>query len=136
MKITLNSNIKCLDFVRYALKKWLAQENVTSKLTDRIVLAMDEALSNIILHGFKGNNTGYINIEFLRENEKISIIIEDNGKVFDITKFKPQLPIKMIRKGKTHGFGVYLIKTIMDEVKYVYSKEKGINKLILIKYLK
>ncbi|MFN7181459.1 MAG: ATP-binding protein [Planctomycetota bacterium] len=136
MKITFGCNTACLDLVRYALKRWLSQENVLEKLGETIVLAMDEALSNIILHGFKKNTMGYINVEFLRENDKINIIIEDNGEFFDITKVNPPQPLKMIRAGKTHGFGIYLIKTIMDEVRYEYSKKGGFNKLILIKYIK
>ncbi len=136
MKITFGCNTDCLELVRYALKKWLCKENISEKISNKIILAMDEALSNIILHGFKNNTNGYINVEFLRENNKISIVIEDNGEFFDITKINPPKPIKMIREGKTHGFGIYLIKTIMDEVRYVYSKKKGNNKLILTKYIK
>jgi anti-sigma regulatory factor (Ser/Thr protein kinase) len=96
---------------------------------------MDEALTNVITHGTKNDSLSFINIEFLRENNKISVIIEDSGKYFDITKVNPPPPIKMIRKGKTHGFGIYLIKSLMDEVYYTYSKEEGINKLVLVKYI-
>lgn len=136
MKLSVGNSIACLETARNALRKWLKRKKVLDKLSNKIVLALDEALTNIIIHGFKYNPNGTINVEFLRENNKICLIIEDNGKYYDITKIKPPAPLTLMRKGKTHGFGIYIIKVVMDEVKYIYSEKDKTNKLILIKYIK
>lgn len=136
MKLILGNTTECLEKAREALRKWLKKKKIWDKLSNRIVLALDEALTNIISHGFKYQKEGFVNVEFLRENNKIYLIIEDNGKYYDITKVKPPAPITLMKKGKTHGFGIYIIKTIMDEVKYIHSEKEGTNKLILIKYIK
>ncbi len=136
MKLSLTNSVACLENARSSLRKWLKKQKVVPKLTNRIILALDEALTNVIVHGFKCNSSGVINVEFLRENNKIYLIIEDNGEFFDITKVKPSAPLTLMKKGKTHGFGIYIIKNIMDDVKYIYSKEDKTNKLILIKYIK
>ncbi len=92
-------------------------------LTD-IRIAVEEAVSNIVDHsiGDKGNLLIYFRFTFYES--KVQILIGDRGekgKHFDLAKAGQYLSKEELEKSvKTsgRGMGVYLIKKIMDEVKY------------------
>jgi anti-sigma regulatory factor (Ser/Thr protein kinase) len=61
-------------------------------------------------------------------DDKIEIVLEDQGKKFDPT----QVPPPELPRQKPGGLGVHFIRTIMDQVIYEGDKVEG-NRLRLIK---
>lgn len=107
-----------------------AQEAGFSQLdTHNIVLAVDEACTNIMRHSYKGDKSREISISIDSVPDKITIILRDFGIKPDMEKIKHK-PKNKIRQG---GYGTILIKKIMDEVRYDTSPEKG-TILTLVKY--
>lgn len=99
----------------------------------RIVLAMDEACSNIIRHSCGNDPTKKIDISFSVFADQIEIKIKDNGccgKGFDTGPVKE----KDTKNPTPGGFGVNIIKTVMDRVEYTRNETEG-NTLTLIKRL-
>lgn len=99
----------------------------------KIVLAADEACTNIIKHAYKFSPTGEIILDSICETEKLSLIITDAG-----VPFNPEMvPVpdiqELAKKKKVGGLGIYLMKKLMDEVKYDFNSEK--NQITLVKYL-
>ncbi len=52
-------------------------------------LILNEVLSNIYKHAFKGRNEGIIKIDFLKENEKFILRVKDNGVGFEPKEISP-----------------------------------------------
>jgi anti-sigma regulatory factor (Ser/Thr protein kinase) len=99
----------------------------------RLVLAMDEACSNIIRHSCAGDPTKKIDIAFSVLSDGIEIKVRDNGscgKGFDVSATREKDP----KNPTPGGFGVNLIKSIMDSVEYSRSADNG-NTLTLVKKL-
>jgi serine/threonine-protein kinase RsbW len=99
----------------------------------KIVLAADEACTNIIKHAYKFSPTGEIVLDSKCYAEKLSLIITDTG-----TPFNPEMvPVpdiqELAKKKKVGGLGIYLMKKLMDEVKYDIDRTK--NQITLVKYL-
>ncbi|MDH5717396.1 MAG: ATP-binding protein [Spirochaetia bacterium] len=98
-----------------------------------IVLACDEACANIVMYAYKddkNNSKKNFSIELKKRGKIVKIIITDNGKEFNILNSPPP-DIKQNLKGKREGgFGVFLMKNMMDRIKYKYEEEKNIVKLI------
>ena len=96
-----------------------------------VQLAVEEACTNIIRHAYEGR-TGSIYITILTENDKLKILIEDNGPPFDPTEHT-----NMHRRGQDDiegpvgGWGIGLIKAVMDEMTYRRSLDRNI--LCLVK---
>jgi phosphoserine phosphatase RsbU/P len=95
-------------------------------------LAINEAQANVIEHAYFGSEKGDILFEFRVFSDRLEVLIKDFG---------PGMGSKTI-KGEDHldelegsGLGVYLIKTMMDNVKYNRTSKVG-TELCLTKYLK
>ena len=101
-------------------------------------IAVSEAVTNAVKHAYKhSEQNGMINICFELFDDKIKIIISDQGESFDYESTKSKLGpyqenenIDFLREG---GLGLFLIKSLMDEVKV--SKESGVT-ISMIKYIK
>lgn len=100
---------------------------------EKIVLAVDEACTNVIKHAYKNSPEGDITINIKASRGKMTVSITDHGSDFDPTSV-PEPDIKeYYRKHKVGGLGIYLMRKLMDEVKYTSAGNK--NQVKLIKYL-
>jgi anti-sigma regulatory factor (Ser/Thr protein kinase) len=83
----------------------------------QISLAVDEALCNVINHGYQKRADGRIWINLWGGDEEapsLTIIIEDLARQIDPETIRSR-DLDDIRPG---GLGVYIIREIMDEVRY------------------
>jgi len=99
---------------------------------NRMHLASEEALVNVINYAYP-NKYGNIEITYeVKEDKRFVVEIVDWGIPFDpLSLPKPDVEAP-IEKRKVGGLGVYLIRTIMDEVSY--RREQDRNILTLTKY--
>lgn len=106
----------------------------SSNEIEDIVLAVDEACTNIIEHSYhsKPNLDIEISVSFSKSNIVIRII--DYGETFETSSFK-DLNLELYHKQRrVGGLGVYLMKTLMDDVRYTSVKNKY-NQVLLTKKL-
>ena len=88
-------------------------------MSSRIALAVDEAITNVIRHGYQGDSDGIIDISMQRNGSTIGFIIEDRAVQVPIQHIKGRA-LDDIRPG---GLGVHLIREVMDEA--VWSHRDG-----------
>jgi serine/threonine-protein kinase RsbW len=98
-----------------------------------IVLAVDEACTNIIKHAYEYATDKEIEINISKNNGSFEIRIYDNGRSFDPSKVHPHDLKKYIDHRQRGGLGVYLMKRLMDKVEYNFNPGKR-NEVRLIKY--
>jgi serine/threonine-protein kinase RsbW len=82
-----------------------------------IEMALLEALANAVIHG-NGDNSGkrvYVSCRCYMDGE-VSITVRDQGKGFDSSMMKDPTSLENVLF--THGRGIYLMKTFMDEVSF------------------
>lgn len=97
---------------------------------DKIALALEEAFVNIV--NYSGATNAFI--EFLEENNVLTIEIYDDGKAFNPTLLPPpEDPDPAAGAIKIGGHGISLIRKIMDKVEYRRLDKR--NLLILTKHL-
>ncbi len=85
---------------------------------DNIILAVDEACTNIIKHAYKLSPQGEIIIKIDYDEEQFTITIIDYGKSFEPDRIpRPDLQ-KYYREHRVGGLGMYLMKSLMDDVEY------------------
>ena len=93
---------------------------------DSVNLALSEAITNVIRHGYGGScdEPIILNINHLPEDsggEALEFILRDFGKQVAPETIKSR-DLDEIRPG---GLGVHIIKSVMDEVSYDCAEEKG-----------
>ena len=84
----------------------------------KIELAVDEACANVIKHAYIKGTKEPIDIVIEVDYKKLTIIITDHGKGFDIKKISKKNVKDYIAELRVGGLGIYLMKALMDEVEF------------------
>jgi serine/threonine-protein kinase RsbW len=97
-------------------------------------LAIDEACTNIVTHGYAGMNPGSIILALEFQPHQVVVTLTDFGHPFEL--YEPPGPdLKALPDdGATGGFGLFFIYQTMDEILY-RTAEDG-NHLTFIKLLR
>jgi serine/threonine-protein kinase RsbW len=94
-----------------------------------VELALTETLSNVIRHAYSGEEEHEIQLDLDADTDAITLRITDWGKRFDFGAFEPE-DLDVARDG---GYGIHLIRTLMDEVTYDTSAQVGTS-VSLVRY--
>ena len=118
------------------LSEWVEGLNVPNELNMPINLALEEAVSNVMLYAYP-EKSGQVFVEFVRVQDnqggRIIFTISDNGIPFDPTQKAPADITLSAEERAIGGLGIHLVRQLMDEVSY--RREDGKNILTLIKCL-
>ena len=98
--------------VRTALRGFLS-ERLNEESVEQIVLAVDEACTNVIRHALDGE-TKPVRLECHLQAQRLSIVLRDYGKPCDPELVKGRA-LEDIRPG---GLGVHIIQRVFDRVEY------------------
>ena len=102
-----------LSLVRAVVKRASETAGCSEGLCEQIVLAVNEACMNVIQHAYRGDASGEIVLEILKNNEELCFRIEDHAAPVDLERVRPR-DLEDIRPG---GLGVHFICEIMDDWK-------------------
>lgn len=131
-RVVIPNDLKYLFSVREFMTLTMQKANFPPPLVGKIVLAIDEAVSNIIEHGYGPEEIGAITIEATCSPERIQVVIRDDAKLFN-PETVGLLDLKQhFSQGSKRGLGIFLMRQIMDEVKYRF--KEGKNELMLVKF--
>jgi anti-sigma regulatory factor (Ser/Thr protein kinase) len=122
-----------LEDIRTFVEEAAHQLHVPEITVGDIVQAVDEAATNIILHGYDGRE-GLIVVEVERQDDSLVLRLHDWAPQYDPTTVQSpnfNLGLEQRRPG---GLGIYLIRLLMDRIEYRYTPEGG-NELTLVKQL-
>ncbi len=128
--LSIMSHPENLKGIRSVMKDIVSKTGLSKEDSGCIILAIDEACSNIIKHGYKNDYNQKIDLTITLETNLLTISIIDNGIGFDKTPIKTR-DIDEIKPG---GLGIYIINQVMDQVEYTRTPE-GFNKIKMVKKL-
>ncbi|MBN1964523.1 MAG: anti-sigma factor antagonist [Anaerolineae bacterium] len=95
-------------------------------------MAVDEACTNIIEHGFGGNaEEGQIEIVFVDDTDAGTVRLTDDSPSFNPLKHSDPDPTLPLAERTPGGWGIYFIKKMMDETSYTFVE--GYNRLTMVK---
>lgn len=127
LELHLTSEATVLPDVRDQVRDWAAGEGWSEHQIGEITLAVDEALSNVIRHGYQNQPGGKIHFECQMIDDAptgrgLQVRIRDFCKDVDLSKICGR-NLDDVRPG---GLGVHLIKAMMEKVEYCYATGGGI----------
>ncbi len=94
-------------------------------------IAVDEACTNIIEHGYGGEDKGQIEVVCQSDPGALKIELRDQARPFDASQVvEPKLNLS-IEDTAIGGLGVYFMKKMMDEVSFTHIE--GTNSLVMVK---
>ncbi len=129
-KINLTISSKKEDTAEYMSVIRLTTSAVASKIgfdieeIDDIKVSIGEACTNIIKHGLNEGIDSF-DIEYNIYTDKLIISVKDNGSGFDTSKIKEPNIDNNIDQLDDSGLGIFIIKSLMDQVEINSSSEHG-----------
>jgi serine/threonine-protein kinase RsbW len=126
--LTISSDLRLLALARAFIETVCQRAGFDEKNTHAIVLATDEATNNVMRHAHQGDPQASIQIECVLGADGIEIFLHDEGDPFDLSQV-PHLDPSELRIG---GRGVFLMRTLMDELSCQRRGERG-NTLRMLK---
>ena len=104
--------------------------NLPDALGYNVSLAVDEALANVITHAYDNDPSGKVELTVEIGPDRLTIRIRDWGQSYDPDKVREP----DFGRPEERGYGLYLIRKLMDEVDYAPDPTAG-NQATLVKYL-
>jgi len=98
-------------------------------LVQDVVIAVDEALQNVIRHAYGNRGDGEIKITLSRTPKKFVVHIRDYADNINVSKVKPR-DLDDIKPG---GLGTHFIREVMDEVTFLPTPDERGNLLRMVK---
>jgi serine/threonine-protein kinase RsbW len=125
---SLNNLEKICDYVTDCAKE--AGLNETEVYA--VQLAVDEASTNIIEHGYGQECPNRIDITCDIQEDGLKVVIYDDAEAFNPESVpEPEINVSL-EEIKPRGLGIFLMRQMMDEIHYQFSPDKG-NTLTMIK---
>ena len=134
-RLTVSNETRYLIVVRDFIGRMVRQSALVSEEQNKIILAVDEAVTNIIEHGYNRGEQGTIEIEVECDPGRFQVVIRDSGRVFNPESIPDPDLMEHVKAGRKKGLGIFMMRQIMDEVRYRY-KDGIQNELTLVKFTK
>ena len=117
-ELFIKSRTENLTTVREFVSSTVEEVNIPQDIAGDIVLAVDEACTNIIKHAYKFLPDGDITIKLKYSEKKITVEITDHGAPFSADNVPTPDLKKYFEEKRVGGLGMYLMKSLMDDVHY------------------
>ncbi len=94
--------------------------NVNEEIKSNLTLSVSEASSNAMVHGNKLDPKKFVDIKVTVYEDKINVIIKDEGNGFDPNSVPdPTSPENLL---KDSGRGIFIMKSFLKELKYNFTE--------------
>ncbi len=131
-RLELRATLDDLGRVRDFVEASLGALALGAEPVGEMVLAVDEAVSNVILHGSAGD-AAHIEIQVLGAAQAVIVQLRDDGVLFDPTRQEDRpLGESPLQREAPGGYGLPLLRRLVDRIDYRVC-EDGRNELTLVK---
>jgi sigma-B regulation protein RsbU (phosphoserine phosphatase) len=128
---TLPAQIGQLKTVRRLVEAAAQQAGAASEWGRDLALAVDEAVQNIIRHGYGGDGKGEIQLRMKRLGDRIAVELVDFAPAVKEDRVKGRR-LEDLRPG---GLGVHFMHALTDKVQFLKPPSGAGNRLVLSKLL-
>lgn len=123
--LSVRATTASLADVRRAVGAWAAAAALSDADAQRLVLAVDEAVTNAIVHSLGGDARRRVRLSAEAGARGLTVSVVYGGARFDPSEARVVPPGEALRKRATHGYGLTLIRRLADDVRV--SHDDGCN---------
>jgi len=129
--LSVKASLENLQVIRQYIDQVGARLGVNETALGDLRLVVDEAVTNVILHGY-GDLDGTVELHMEGDGDTVIITIRDQAKTFDSSHVnEPQLDTAL-KDRPFGGMGIFLIKKMTDEAEFLPLPGGG-NEIRLVK---
>lgn len=129
--MTIESKHDELDRITAAIEELAEESGWPLELVYKINLVLEELTLNIMNYGYTDEEIHYIDLSVKTEDAKVTIEIVDDGRPFNPISDAPQPDLEgPMMDRRIGGWGIHIVRTIMDDVSYSRADNKNRMKLV------
>ena len=126
LRMMFHNDIKQVSQLEGWLETVSRELECPESLIPSLNLALEEAVTNVILYAYPKGIYGPVELDALREGNSLKFVLSDSGKPFDPTA-RPDADINAsLEDRQIGGLGIHLLRSIMDAVSYEYRDGRNI----------
>jgi anti-sigma regulatory factor (Ser/Thr protein kinase) len=133
VELRIANDLAALAGIAERVEQFGFEQGLPPQVVNALNVALDEAVSNAINHGYDAGARGEIAVRLRHGPDSVLVEIEDDGRPFDPLQAPPPDLTSPLAERPIGGLGVHLIRNLMDEV--TYARHDGRNILKLVKHL-
>jgi serine/threonine-protein kinase RsbW len=133
-ELCVKSETSQLAVIRDFINKYAEENHIPGPVSNAIILAVDEAATNIVKHAYHYAADKEIHITLCLSKDECTVSLTDFGDSFDPSLIPQPNMKEYLQQHRVGGLGLYLIRTLMDSMEYKTDPRHS-NKLILKKKL-
>jgi sigma-B regulation protein RsbU (phosphoserine phosphatase) len=126
LNITIKNDLEEIERVNDTFDEFAEENNVPLKIARKMNLVFDELLNNTISYAYEDENEHEIEIVIELSQERLVIIIMDDGIPFNPLEMETPDTELDIEEREIGGLGIHLVRNMMDEVDYKRQTNKNV----------
>ena len=131
ISMTIESKHQELDRITSAVEELGSKSAWPDDLIFKVNLVLEELTLNIMNYGYEDDEVHLIEVSISADEESVTIEIVDDGKPFNPIVDAPQPDLNAsVMDRKVGGWGIHIVRTIMDVVTYERDENKNRMKLV------
>ena len=131
MSLRIAADVKNLATLRRFVEGAAARGGGDPEAIADMLIAMNEAATNIILHGYQGG-PGIVEVEVGYNGDALVVALRDRAPGFDLTSVPPPDVTIPLERRPLGGMGIYMMHQLTDEL-IQRTTADGRNELILVR---
>lgn len=132
--LIIPATLDSLDTVSKFVARATAQVGLDDHAAWQVQLAVDEAVTNIIQHGYDAGSRGTIELGWQVADAMLEIALRDHGRRFDPTNVPAPDTAAPLEDRQPGGLGIFLMNKLMDTVRFSHDDVRG-NVLLMQKQI-
>lgn len=124
-EITVDATVENIESVISFIGRELKELRCNQRVFSQICVAADEILCNIVQYAYP-LSAGTVTVRLWMENPNIfCMLFQDSGIPYNpLSKEDPDVSLPASER-PIGGLGIYLVKTMMDDLSYIYTRQRN-----------
>ena len=126
LTLALKNNIDEINRLHTFIEEVGEAFELPMKVVLNLNLVLEEAVTNVIMYAYPQEQNEHIYLTAKKQDDRLVFVLTDSGKAFDPTQ-APDADISLSAdERQIGGLGIFLIRKIMNEVKYERIDDKNV----------
>ncbi|MCD6211584.1 MAG: SpoIIE family protein phosphatase [Sulfurovum sp.] len=126
LSVSIENVLENIADVTDSFDRFCEDNNISSTANQKVDLAIDDLINNIISYGYKDDKVHTIDIAFKRMKNELIIVIEDDAVPFNPFDAETDDIHLSIDERDIGGLGIHLVKNLMHSCQYQRKSNKNV----------
>ena len=126
LNISIENELENITHVTDSFDRFCEEHNISTAVNQKVDLAIDDLVNNIISYGYNDDKVHTIDIAFKRMEHELIIVIEDDAVPFNPFDAEPGDIHLSIDERDIGGLGIHLVKSLMHSCQYQRKANKNV----------